>query len=181
MSRIGKMPIKIPEGVVVTAGGGTVTVQGTKGSLSQEIRPEIGVSVEDGSVVVSVKKPSKNSPAFWGLTRALINNMVIGVTEGFEKRLELVGVGYRAKQEGQNVSFSVGYSHPVVFEPADGVEIKVVDQTHLTVSGTDRQQVGLAAAKMREIRKPEPYKGKGIRYEGEVVRRKAGKAGKAVA
>lgn len=179
MSRIGRLPIEIPNGVTVEITGNKVVVKGSKGELSQEIRPEISVEVKDGKVVSEVKIPSKRTSAFWGLTRALIANMIHGVTTGYEKKLEIIGVGYRAKQNGSDgLTMNIGYSHPVDFKAPKGVEIQVVDQTHITVKGADKQLVGLAAALIRKIRKPEPYKGKGIKYEGEVIRRKAGKAGK---
>ncbi len=180
MSRIGKLPLQLPAGVTVEINGSAVKVQGPKGSLSIDIRPEISVKNENGVVTCFVSKETKFSGAYWGLTRALIANMVNGVTKGFEKKLELVGVGYRAKQNGNDgVILTVGFSHPVEFKAPQGVEIKVEDNTHITISGIDRQLVGLTAANIRKIRKPEPYKGKGIKYAGEVIRRKAGKAGKA--
>jgi large subunit ribosomal protein L6 len=179
MSRLGAKPVEIIEGAKVSVEGYTVTVEGPKGTLSIEARPEVGISVEGNMVVTSIKIPSKNSSAYWGLTRSLIANMIEGVTKGYEKKLELVGVGYRATQKGANgVSITIGYSHPVEFQAPEGVGLQVVDNQNITITGIDKHQVGLAAAKIREIRKPEPYKGKGIRYQGEVVRRKPGKAGK---
>lgn len=180
MSRIGKMPIEIPEGVKVEITGKKIFVDGPKGKLEHEFRPEIDVKVEDNMVVCTIEKPGKESSAFWGLTRSLINNMITGVTKGYEKKLELIGVGYRAKQNGgDGVTITVGYSHPVEYKAPEGVSIQVEDNTHMNVKGIDKQLVGLVAAQLRKIRKPEPYKGKGIRYVGETVRRKAGKAGKA--
>jgi len=181
MSRIGKKPIKIPDGVSVDIKDGLVIVKGSKGELSYQIRPEMEVSQQDGEVVVVIKeeeKGGKKSSAFWGLTRALIANMIIGVSEGFEKRLELVGVGYRAKADPKGVSFTLGFSHLVVFEKPEGIEIIVEDNKNVVIKGIDKQLVSQTAAKIRELRKPEPYKGKGIRYAGEVVRIKPGKAGK---
>ena len=179
MSRIGRKPIEITQGVTVEVNGSEVVVKGPKGILKCSFEKEIGVKVEEGIVKVEVLHESKRSNAFWGLTRALIANMVKGVTDGFEKRLELVGVGYRVKSVSPNeVTLTVGFSHPVDFKAPEEIIITVVDNTHLTISGADKQLVGLIAAKIRKIKKPEPYKGKGIRYEGERVRRKAGKAGK---
>jgi len=180
MSRIGKLQTKVPEGVTVTVRNRDVVVEGPKGSLEISVRPEIQVQVKDGNVLTEVRRNTKGAKAYWGLTTALIKNMVEGVTEGFEKKLELVGVGYRVKQSGEGVTISIGYSHPVEFSPPKGVTVKVVDNQHITVSGIDKQLVGLVAAKIRKIRKPEPYKGKGIRYEDEIIRRKPGKAGKVV-
>ncbi|NMB91444.1 50S ribosomal protein L6 [candidate division WWE3 bacterium] len=179
MSRIGRKPIEITQGVTVEVNGGEVVVRGPKGVLTCGFEKEIGVKVKEGVVRVEVLHESKRSNALWGLTRALVANMIKGVTEGFEKKLELVGVGYRAKSVSPSeVVLTVGFSHPVEFKAPEGIVINVVDNTHLTVSGADKQLVGLVAAKIRKIKKPEPYKGKGIRYEGERVRRKAGKAGK---
>ncbi len=181
MSRIGKKPIKIPEGVIVEAKEGLVTVKGTKGELTYQIRPEMELSQQDNEITVSIKECDQegtNVKAFWGLTRALIANMILGVSEGFEKKLELVGVGYRAKEDPKGVSFTLGYSHPVLFEKPEGIEITVEDNKNIIIRGIDRQLVGQTAAEIRKLRKPEPYKGKGIRYFGEVVRTKPGKAGK---
>ncbi len=178
MSRIGKMPILIPQGVTVTIDGSKITVKGPKGELTDTMRPEIKVKIEDNAVVFEIEKETKESSAYWGLIRALVANMVKGVTDGFEKKLELVGVGYRAKASGTGVSLSVGYSHPVEFPAPEGIQIEVVDQQNVTIKGSNKQLVGLTAAKIRKVRKPEPYKGKGIKYAGEVIRRKAGKSGK---
>lgn len=178
MSRIGKQPVIIKEGVEVTVVNDLVTVKGSKGELTQKIRPEIKVTIKDGSVIVAVEKETKESSAFWGLTRALISNMIVGVTEGYEKKLELIGVGYRVTSKGSGISLTLGFSHPVEFEAPKGIEIKVDDNKNIIIKGIDKQLVGLTAAKIRAFRKPEPYKGKGIRYAGEVVRRKPGKAGK---
>ena len=181
MSRIGKKPIKIPDGVSVDIKGTNVTVKGPKGELSISTRPEIEISEQDGFVVFSIKKEhevSKKSRSYWGLTRALIANMIEGVSDGFEKKLELVGVGYRATSDPKGVSFTLGYSHPVVFEKPEGIEIVVEDNKNVVVKGIDKQLVTQTAAKIRELRKPEPYKGKGIRYADEVIKTKPGKAGK---
>ncbi|MFZ5424700.1 MAG: 50S ribosomal protein L6 [Patescibacteria group bacterium] len=178
MSRIGKKHIEIPNGVKVDIKDGTVTINGLKGTLSYEYRPEIEVKVEDNSVVCLEKIKTKDSYAYWGLTRALINNMIIGVTEGFTRELELIGVGYRAKPINGGIELSVGYSHPVEYIAPEGIKIEVEDQKKLKVTGIDKQLVGLTASKIREIRKPEPYKGKGIKYIEEVILRKPGKAGK---
>jgi large subunit ribosomal protein L6 len=178
MSRIGKLPIEILNGVKATIEGRVITVEGPKGKLTHEFRPEIKVEVVDNTVVCTVAKDTKGTPAYWGLTRALIANMITGVVKGYEKKMELVGVGYRVKQNGKDVTFSVGYSHPVEFKAPTGIELKVEDNTNLTVSGVDKQLVGLTAARIRKIRLPEPYKGKGIKYSDEVIRRKAGKTGK---
>ena len=180
MSRIGKNPIELPENVTVEVKGSTVVVKGPKGELTRNIRPEIGVSVSEGKVVCSVSQETKNSSAYWGLSRALVANMIQGVSEGFEKKLELVGVGYRAKSSSGGVSLSVGYSHVVDYVAPEGVKVDVVDNTNITVSGIDKQLVGQAAAQIRAVRKPEPYKGKGIKYAGEVIRRKVGKSAKTI-
>jgi large subunit ribosomal protein L6 len=179
MSRIGRKPVEIPQGVTVEVTGHEVVVKGLKGTLSFHFENEIGVKVEGSQVKVEMVAETKRSMALWGLTRALIANMVKGVTEGFVKKLEMVGVGYRAKQVSPNeIVLTVGFSHSVTFKAPEEIKLEVVDNTHITVSGADRQLVGLVAANIRKIRKPEPYKGKGIRYEGEYVRKKAGKAGK---
>jgi len=180
MSRIGKKLIEIPSGVTVQVDGSTVVVKGSKGELSFTAPSEIIVSVEDSFVKVLAKDELKRLFPLWGLTRAMIANMVMGVTNGYEKKLEMVGVGYRAKQNSDGVSISAGFSHPVEFKSPQGIEIQVPDQNTIIVKGIDRQLVGQVAANIRKIRKPEPYKGKGIKYSNEVVRRKAGKAGKAV-
>lgn len=178
MSRIGKMPIEIPAGITVTIDGSKVVVKGPKAELTEVIRPEIKAKVEENHVVFTVGKNVKNASAYWGLARALVANMVKGVNDGFEKKLELVGVGYRAKPSGNGVTLTVGFSHPVEFPAPEGIKIEVVDQQNIVIKGADKQLVGLTAAKIRKIRKPEPYKGKGIKYAGEVIRRKAGKSGK---
>ncbi len=179
MSRIGKAPILIPQGVAVEITDNEVVVKGLRGNLSFKYSDDVVLKKEGDKVIVEMVGKSKESPALWGTTRALIANMIKGVTEGYEKKLELVGVGYRVKSVSpREISLTVGYSHPVDFTSPEGVELKVEDNTHVTVSGFDKHLVGLTAAKIRKIRKPEPYKGKGIKYADEVVRRKPGKAGK---
>ena len=179
MSKIGKKPIEIPEGVTVEITEGKVLVKGSKGELFFDFNDAIGVKSDGKEINVALVRKTKESPALWGTTRASIANMIQGVTEGFEKKLELVGVGYRVKQVSNNeISMTLGFSHPVEFKAPEGVEIKVEDNTHITVRGIDKSLVGLAAALIRKFRKPEPYKGKGIRYQDEIVRRKPGKAGK---
>ncbi len=180
MSRIGKKLIEIPVGVSVEVVDSVVKVKGPKGELTFKPVPEIFVAVEGNVCQVTAKDELKRLFPVWGLTRALISNMIDGVTKGFEKKLELSGVGYRAKQNGPDgVIITAGYSHPVEFKAPKGVEILVPDQTNITIRGADKDAVGQTAAVIRKIRPPEPYKGKGIKYAGEVVRRKAGKAGKA--
>lgn len=177
MSRIGKQPIPVPAGVTVSVDGSKVRVKGPKGEMEQTFRPEMKIVLEDG--VLSVERPgeSKQDRAMHGLTRALLANMIEGVTAGFRKSLELVGVGYRAEKKGRNLVLTVGYSHPVEYPEAAGLTITTPAPTQVVVEGIDKQQVGQAAAEIRSVRPPEPYKGKGIRYQGEHVRRKAGKAG----
>lgn len=175
MSRIGRKPIPIPEGVEVKIEGKVVTVKGPKGVLTHTVPPEIDVVIEDGEIKVQRKGDNRRSKALHGLTRTLIANMVKGVTEGFEKRLEIVGVGYRAQLEGNALRLSLGYSHPVIYPIPEGIEIQVPQPTKIVVRGIDKQRVGQVAAEIRAFRKPDSYKGKGIRYEGEVVRLKAGK------
>jgi large subunit ribosomal protein L6 len=179
MSRIGKLPINIPNGVKVDVNGSEVKVTGPKGSLTQVIPADMGVNIEDGVLTVQRPSDSREHRALHGLTRALINNMVLGVSEGFSKVLEIEGVGYRAEMKGKTLVLNVGFSHPVEFEPPKDVEFRVEDRNKtIIVSGIDKQVVGEIAANIRKMRPPEPYKGKGIRYRGEYVRRKAGKAGK---
>ena len=174
MSRVGKKPIQIPQGVEVKISGQKVMVRGPKGELSREVRPEIGVEVKEGKILVSPKIETKKTKALWGLTRALIANMIKGVTEGYEKKLEIEGIGFRASVEGENLVLSVGFTHPVKIKAPEGIKFSV-EKNIITVSGTDKELVGQMAAKIRAIRPPEPYKGKGIRYVGERVRRKVGK------
>lgn len=178
MSRIGKQPIPVPAGVTVTIEGNKITTKGAKGELSYEFNPMMSIAQEGEELIVSRPDDSREARAFHGLTRSLVNNMVIGVHEGYEKKLELVGVGYRAALKGNSLELSLGYSHPVVVEAPEGITFTVPDQTHIIVSGADKQAVGQTAAVIRKWRAPEPYKGKGIRYEGEQVRRKLGKAAK---
>jgi len=177
MSRIGKQPIQIPAGVTVAVEGSTVRVKGPKGEMVRSFRPEMKIAVQDGAVVVERSSESKQDRALHGLTRALLANMVEGVTKGYRKSLELVGVGYKAEKRGKNLVLNVGFSHPVEYPEAPGLNITTPAPTQIVVEGIDKQQVGQAAAEIRSVRPPEPYKGKGIRYQGEHVRRKAGKAG----
>src|SRR5262245_34638964 len=181
MSRIGRQPIDIPTGVEVTIEGSTVTVKGPKGTLSQTVSPEMLLAMDDGVLTVSRPSDERQHRSLHGLTRTLIANMVAGVTNGYEKRLEIVGVGYRAALKGSDLEMALGFSHPVVFPPPQGIEFEVPAPTRITIRGIDKQLVGQVAANIRKIRKPEPYKGKGIRYEGEFVRKKAGKAAKGAA
>ncbi|PYF99653.1 LSU ribosomal protein L6P [Georgenia satyanarayanai] len=179
MSRIGKVPVPVPAGVDVTIEGSVVTVKGPKGTLSHTVAAPITVARDDeGAIVVTRPDDERESRSLHGLTRTLIANLVTGVTQGYERKLEIVGTGYRAVAKGSSVELALGFSHPVVIEPPEGVTLTVDAPTKLTVSGIDKQQVGELAANIRKIRKPEPYKGKGVRYAGEQVRRKAGKAGK---
>ncbi len=178
MSRIGKLPVAIPSGVKVSLDGNMMTVAGPKGSLSQSLHERMTIAVETDQVKVSRPSDSKQDSALHGLTRALINNMVVGVTVGFKKDLEINGVGYRAEIAGKVLTLSLGYSHPVVYQLPDGIDVQIEKQTKLSVTGIDKQLVGSAAAKIRSYRKPEPYKGKGIKYADERIMRKAGKTGK---
>lgn len=178
MSRIGKKPIEIPAGVTVTLDKNTVTVKGPKGELSRSFDPQMIIQVEDNVLSVSRPSDSKEHRTLHGTTRSLLFNMVEGVSKGFEKGLELIGVGYRAQKQGKKLILNVGYSHPVEIEPEDGVEVDVPSNTKVVVKGISKERVGALAANIRDVRPPEPYKGKGIRYEGEYVRRKEGKTGK---
>jgi large subunit ribosomal protein L6 len=175
MSRIGRAPITIPDGVDVTIVGNNVVVKGPKGELSLDVHPKMKVALDAGVMTVSRPDDSGPSRALHGLTRTLLSNMVTGVTTGFEKKLEIQGVGYRASKKGADLEILVGYSHPVVVPPPENIEFEVPAPTQIVIKGIDKQRVGQVAAEIRAIRKPEPYKGKGIRYEGEVVRRKVGK------
>ncbi|MYD66597.1 MAG: 50S ribosomal protein L6 [Chloroflexi bacterium] len=177
MSRVGKQPVPLPDGVQVRLDDGTCRVQGPRGELAQDLHPEIGVALDDGEVVVTRPSDAPNHRALHGLTRALIANMVEGVTEGFTKSLEIVGTGYRAELRGQSLVLNVGFSHQVELQPLDGVTFEVESPTRVHVHGIDKQRVGQQAALVRRVRPPEPYQGKGIRYRGEQVRRKAGKRG----
>ena len=178
MSRIGRMPVVVPSGVDVTISGRDVTVKGPKGTLSHEVAAPIEVSHGDG--VITVTRPSDEGEirALHGLSRSLIANMVTGVTQGYAKTMEIVGVGYRVQARGRDLEFSLGFSHPVLVSPPEGIAFRVETPTRFVVEGIDKQQVGEVAANIRKLRKPDPYKGKGVRYSGEQIRRKAGKAGK---
>ncbi len=178
MSRIGKMPVTIPAGVKVSLNGSEMTVTGPKGTLQQSLHDRMIIAVEADQIVVSRPSDDKGDLALHGLTRSLINNMVVGVTQGFKKSLEINGVGYRAEVSGKILTLSLGFSHPVVYEVPEGISVEVEKQTKLTVNGIDKQLVGAASAKIRSFRAPEPYKGKGIKYADERILRKAGKAGK---
>jgi large subunit ribosomal protein L6 len=178
MSRIGRMPITVPSGVDVTISGRDVTVKGPKGSLSLEVTAPIDIAQNDG--VITVTRPSDEGEirALHGLSRSLIANMVTGVTAGYAKTMEIVGVGYRVQAKGKDLEFALGFSHPVLIVPPEGISFRVETPTRFVVEGIDKQQVGEVAANIRKLRKPDPYKGKGVRYSGEQIRRKAGKAGK---
>ena len=178
MSRIGKLPVPVPTGVDVTISGALVTVKGPKGTLEHTVPTPITVAQDDGTLVVSRPDDERQSRALQGLTRTLLANIVTGVTQGYEKKLEIVGTGYRVAAKGQSLEFALGFSHPVVVTAPEGISFAVESPTKFSVAGIDKQQVGEVAANIRKIRKPEPYKGKGVRYAGEVVRRKVGKAGK---
>jgi len=178
MSRIGKLPIAIPAGVKVDMKGATVSVEGPKGKLAQDIHYKAVVAIEDGTITVTRADDSKLSRSIHGLTRTLISNMVDGVTKGYEKSLEIVGVGYRVTQKGKALDFALGFSHPVEFAAPEGIELVAETQQKIVVKGIDKQLVGQVAANIRELRPPEPYKGKGVRYSGEYILRKAGKTGK---
>jgi large subunit ribosomal protein L6 len=178
MSRIGRTPVVIPSGVDVTISGREVTVRGPRGMLSMEVAVPIEVSQADGAITVTRPSDEGEIRALHGLSRSLIANMVTGVTEGYRKTLEIVGVGYRVQARGQNLEFSLGYSHPITVTPPEGITFRVEAPTRFVVEGIDKQQVGEVAAKIHKLRKPDPYKGKGVRYQGEQIRRKVGKAGK---
>ena len=178
MSRIGKQPIKIPENVTIDLQNGKVVVTGPLGKLEQEIKKEIKVEIKNGQVFVIRKKESKFAKSLHGLIRTLISNMIEGITKGFSKKLELHGTGYRAKLEDKKLILQVGFSHPVVIEPPEGIEFKLKGQKEIEVSGINKQLVGNTAATIRSVKKPEPYKGKGIRYQGEIIKIKPGKAAK---
>jgi large subunit ribosomal protein L6 len=178
MSRIGRLPIAVPSGVDVTIEGRRLTVKGPKGTLSREVHPDIAVSREDDRLVVTRPTEQKTHKQLHGLTRTLVNNMVVGVTDGYRKSLEITGVGYRAAKVGEKLQLNLGYSHPIEIAPPQGISFEVENPTHLSVVGIDKELVGQVAAQVRSTRKPEPYKGKGVRYAGEYIRRKAGKAGK---
>ena len=178
MSRIGLRPIELPEGVEVQLNGNTSTVKGKNGELTRNLNPKIDVKVEDNEVVVARKNDSKESRMLHGTTRSIVNNMVEGVTNGFSKKLEIIGVGYRAQLQGKKLVLNLGLSHPVEFETPEGLEVEVPSNTEVIIKGADKEAVGALAANIRAVRSPKPYKGKGVRYEGEFVRRKEGKTGK---
>jgi large subunit ribosomal protein L6 len=177
MSRIGKKPITIPKGVTVTIAGDAIEVQGPKGKMRQAVPPGIVFAQDDGALVATLAREDGELRKFHGLARSLIANAVTGVTDGFKKELDIVGVGYRAELKGKQVHFALGYSHPVIFDIPNGIDIAVDKQTHITVTGVDRQLVGQVAANIRRMRKPDPYKQKGVRYTGEVLKKKVGKTG----
>ncbi|MDD2554932.1 MAG: 50S ribosomal protein L6 [Syntrophaceticus sp.] len=177
MSRVGRLPVKLPAGVEVKIDDHLVEVKGPKGKLSREIHPEMQIAQEDNTLYITRPSDEKKHRALHGLTRSLVQNMVIGVDKGFSKSLELVGVGYRAALQGKKLVLNIGYSHQVEIEPEEGLEIEVPAVSKIVVKGIDKEKVGALAAQIRSVRSPEPYKGKGIKYENEVIRRKAGKAG----
>ena len=177
MSRIGKKPIAIPKGVTVTVAPDAVEIQGPKGKLRQVLPPGIVFSQEDGTLVARLQRDDNQLRKFHGLARSLVANAVAGVTDGFKKELDIVGIGYRAEVKGKQVHFALGYSHPVVFDIPNGIDITIDKQTHITVTGPDRQLVGQVAADIHQLRKPDPYKQKGVRYMGEVLKKKVGKTG----
>jgi large subunit ribosomal protein L6 len=177
MSRIGKKPITLPKGVTVTIATDAVEVQGPKGKLRQAIPPGVAFAQDSGALVATLQEGDGAHRKFHGLARSLVANAVTGVTDGFKKELDIVGVGYRAEVKGKQVHFALGYSHPVVFEVPNGIDIAVEKMTHVTVTGVDRQLVGQVAANIRRLRKPDPYKQKGVRYTGEVLKKKVGKTG----
>ncbi|MEV6907921.1 50S ribosomal protein L6 [Amycolatopsis sp. NPDC051071] len=178
MSRIGKLPVAVPSGVEVTIDGQLIKVKGPKGTLEHTIAEPITVEQADGTLQVKRPDEERTSRALHGLTRTLVNNLVVGVTEGYEKKLEIHGVGYRVQAKGSDLEFALGYSHPVKIEAPEGITFKVENPTRFSVSGIDKQKVGQIAAVIRKLRRPDPYKGKGLRYEGEKIRRKVGKTGK---
>jgi large subunit ribosomal protein L6 len=178
MSRIGKKPIEIPNGVDVTIQGNTVTVKGPKGELTQDFSPKMNISKEDSEVVVTRPDDTKESRSLHGLTRTLIYNMVVGVSEGYKKELEIVGTGYRAAKTGNKLALTLGFSHPLELEDPEGIQVEVPEPTKIVINGADKQKVGQYAAFIRKYREPEPYKGKGIKYVDEHIRRKVGKTGK---
>jgi large subunit ribosomal protein L6 len=178
MSRVGKKPIVIPAGVTVTLNNNTATVKGPQGELTRTFHPDMTINVEENLVTITRPSEAKEHRALHGTTRAVLANMVEGVSTGFTRGLELIGVGYRAQKQGAKLVLNVGYSHPVEIEPEEGLEIEVPANTRIIIKGTDKERVGALAANIRGVRPPEPYKGKGIRYEGEFVRRKEGKTGK---
>jgi large subunit ribosomal protein L6 len=178
MSRIGRLPITVPAGVEVKVDGNVVSVKGSKGELSHTVASPIQVLLEDSTITVARPNDERESRSLHGLTRTLISNMIVGVTEGYKKNLEIVGTGYRVQAKGSDLEFALGYSHPVPVKAPEGITLTVDSPTKVSVSGINKQQVGEVAANIRKLRRPDPYKGKGIRYAGEVIRRKVGKAGK---
>jgi large subunit ribosomal protein L6 len=177
MSRIGKKPIPIPSGVKVNIGADAIEVQGPKGKLKQPVPPGIVFATEDGKLVAKPAREDRELGKFHGLARSLVANAVTGVTAGFKKELDIVGIGYRAELKGKQIQFALGYSHPILFDIPQGIEVTIDKQTHLVISGIDRQQVGQVAANIRALRKPDPYKQKGVRYTGEQLKKKVGKTG----
>ena len=177
MSRIGKKPIVIPKGVTIQADATGVDVKGPKGQMKQALPPGVTAAVEDGTIVTKKISDDKLLDKFHGLARSLVNNAVLGVTEGWKKELDIVGVGYRAEMKGQQIHLALGYSHPVVYDVPKGIDVAIEKQTHITVTGVDRQLVGQVAANLRRLRKPDPYQQKGVRYTGEGLKKKAGKTG----
>ncbi len=177
MSRIGKKPIAIPKGVTIKADASGVDVKGPKGQMKQALPPGVTAMVEDGNIVTKKDSENPQLDKFHGLARSLVNNAVLGVTEGWKRELDIVGVGYRAELKGQQIHLALGYSHPVVYDVPKGIEVAIEKQTHITVTGVDRQLVGQVAANLRRLRKPDPYQQKGVRYTGEVLKKKAGKTG----
>jgi large subunit ribosomal protein L6 len=175
MSRIGKKPVAIPSGVTADIADGTLTVKGPKGTLMLSLADEVSYKVEDGSISVQPANDTKRARSFWGMQRTLVQNLMTGVTDGYSKTLEITGVGYRAQAQGKNLKLNLGYSHDVNFEVPEGIEVKTPDNTTVEISGIDKQKVGQVAAEIRRWRKPEPYKGKGIKYRGEYIFRKEGK------
>jgi large subunit ribosomal protein L6 len=178
MSRIGKRPIPVPTGVDVTIDGQTVSVKGPKGTLQHSVAPPISVSLDDGAIVVTRPDDERHNRSLHGLSRTLLSNLVTGVTQGYTTKMEIFGVGYRVQLKGSNLEFALGYSHPVVVEAPEGINFTVETPTKFSVSGIDKQKVGQISANIRRLRRPDPYKGKGVRYEGEQIRRKVGKTGK---
>ena len=177
MSRIGKKPVAIPKGVTIKVDGNTVDVKGPKGQMRQPLPPGVTAAVQDGQLVTTKAEEKRELDKFHGLARSLVNNAVLGVTEGWKKELDIVGVGYRAEMKGQQIHLALGYSHPVVYDVPKGIEVAIDKQTHITVTGVDRQLVGQVAANLRRLRKPDPYQQKGVRYTGEKLKKKAGKTG----
>jgi large subunit ribosomal protein L6 len=177
MSRVGKRPIPVPKGVTVTVGQGSVQVKGPKGTLTQAVPPGVKFTVKDAELIAETERPDPGLSKFHGLARSLMANAVAGVTEGFKKELDIVGVGYRAELKGKQVVFALGYSHPVIVDVPPGIDITVDKQTHITVTGIDRQLVGQIASDIRRLRRPDPYKQKGVRYTGEQLKKKVGKTG----